>query len=107
MATVIAYTNLQTAVLVQAAIIMAVLALVIAWQERPGERRFPWSIGSAQAAATTTSLGMLITLTELKRALSNRTTAALVMVAGAYTLTEGLYDPLTVEFFVQELGLDG
>ena len=104
MATVIAFTNLQTAVLLQAGIIIAVLALVIAWQERPGERRFPWSIGSAQAAATTTSLGMLITLTELKRALSNRTTAALVMVAGAYTLTEGLYDPLTVEFFVQELG---
>jgi PAT family beta-lactamase induction signal transducer AmpG len=103
MATVIAFSNLQTAVLLQASIIIAVLALVIAWQERPGERRFPWSIGSAQAAASTASLGMRITLTELKRALSNRTTATLVMVASAYTLTEGLYDPLTVEFFVQEL----
>ena len=104
MATVIAFTNLQTAVLVQASVIIAVLALVIAWQERPGERRFPWSPGSAQGAVATASLGMLITVTELKRALSNRTTATLVIVAGTYTMAEGLYDPLTVEFFVQELG---
>jgi hypothetical protein len=105
MATVTAYTNLQTAALVQAAVIIAVLALVTAWQERPGERRFPWSPGSAQGIVAMTSFGMLITLlTELKRALSNRTTATLVFVAGTYALAEGLYDPLTVEFFVQELG---
>jgi len=104
MATVIAYTNLQTAVLAQAGVIVAVLALVIGWQERPGERRFPWSPGSAQGAVASASFGMLITLAELKRALSNRTTATLVMVAGTYSMAEGLYDPLTVEFFVQNLG---
>lgn len=104
MATVIAMTSLKTAVLLQAGMIMVVLGLVIAWLERPGERRFPWSDGSAQAAGGRSSFGPMITARELTRALSSRTTATLVLVAGTYAIAEGIYDPLTVEFFVQELG---
>ncbi len=104
MATVVAYTNLQTAVLIQAGMTIAVLTLVITWLERPGERRFPWSAGSAQGAIGKGSFGPLVTARELRRALSNRTTLALVAVAGFYAIAEGIYDPLTVEFFVQKLG---
>jgi PAT family beta-lactamase induction signal transducer AmpG len=104
MATVIAWTNLQTAVLVQAGITLAVLCLVVAWLERPGERRFPWSTGSSQATVGHNTFGMKITFRELKRALSHRTTATLVVVAAVYIMVEGLYDPLTVEYFVQHLG---
>jgi PAT family beta-lactamase induction signal transducer AmpG len=104
MATVIAHTSLRTAVVVQALIILSVLALVIAWRERPGEKRFPWSPGGAQSGVTTARFGVFLTATELRRALSTRTTAMLVGVAGTYAIAEGLYDPLTVELFVQDLG---
>jgi PAT family beta-lactamase induction signal transducer AmpG len=46
----------------------------------------------------------MITLSELKRALSTRTTATLMALAAVYTMCEGLYDPLTVEVFVQDFG---
>jgi PAT family beta-lactamase induction signal transducer AmpG len=104
MAMVIAWTSLQTAVLVQAGITLAVLGLVLAWLERPGERRFPWSQGRSQADIARGNFGIMITASELKRALSHRTTAMLVLVAATYAMAEGLYDPLTVEFFVQKLG---
>ena len=45
MAWVISATNIQTAALVQALNTLSILGLVIAWLERPGERRFPWSAG--------------------------------------------------------------
>ena len=104
MATVIAWTSLYTAVLLQAGMTLLVLALVIAWLERPGERRFPWSDGQPQPGPSAGAFGPLVTARELMRALSTRTTAALVAVAGTYVIVEGLYDPLTVEFFVQDLG---
>jgi len=104
MAIVIAHAGLTAAVLLQAAIVLAVLALVVAWRERPGEKLFPWSAGCAQVTGGMTAFGPLITARELKRALSTRTTAMLVMVAATYALAEGLYDPMTVEFFVQDLG---
>ena len=103
MAWVIAATNIQTAVVLQALITLSILGLVIAWLERPGERRFPWSAGTAQANPARGNFGLMITLTELRRALSNRTTAKLLLIAAVYVMVEGLYDPLTVEFFVQRL----
>jgi PAT family beta-lactamase induction signal transducer AmpG len=99
MATVIAHSDLQTAVLLQSGIVLAVLAVVIAWRERPGEKLLPWTPGVASSTATATSFGPVITLRELKRALSTRTTFALLLVATTYTVTEGLYDPMTVELF--------
>jgi PAT family beta-lactamase induction signal transducer AmpG len=103
MATVIASSSIQTAVLVQVCILLAVLALVIAWRERPGERLLPWSPGSPQGNVKR-SIGFLTTLRELKRALSTRTTAMLVLVGVTFVVSEGLYDPVTTEFFIQHLG---
>jgi MFS transporter, PAT family, beta-lactamase induction signal transducer AmpG len=104
MAIVIAHTSLRTAVVLQAFLILAVLALVVAWRERPGEKLLPWSAGRAAGTATETVFAPLLTLRELKRALSVRTTFMLVLFAATYGLAEGLYDPLTVELFVQQLG---
>lgn len=104
MASVIAATSLATAVFVQAGLVMIVLGLVVAWRERPGEKLLPWTCGSAQGDVARSSFGVMITAQELRRALSTRTTATLVLVAGTYAIAEGLYDPLTVEFFVQQLG---
>jgi PAT family beta-lactamase induction signal transducer AmpG len=97
MATVIAHTSLRTAVVLQALITLCVLALVIARRERRGEKRFPWSSGSAQHHGATADFGILLTARELRRALSTRTTAMLVAVAGTFSIAEGLYDPLTVQ----------
>jgi len=104
MATVIASTSLHTAVLLQAALVLGVMGIVIAWRERPGEKLLPWTKGQASPGRAGTAFGPVITLRELKRALSTRTTFMLVLVAATYIVAEGLYDPLTVEFFVQQLG---
>ncbi len=104
MATLIAWTNLNTAVVTQAVITLAILTLVIAWQERPGEKRFPWSAGHAEGVVRQQTFGVMITLSELRRALSTRTTAVLMVLAAVYPMCEGLYDPLTVEVFVQDFG---
>jgi len=104
MATIIARFDLSTAVLIQVGLLLAVFLLVIAWRERSGERLLPWSEGQAQAEITVRPFGFFITLRELKRALSHRTTLVLVAVAGTMVIAEGLYEPVTVEFFVQKLG---
>lgn len=104
MAIVISQTSLQTAVLLQAFLVMAVLVLVIAWRERPGEKLFPWSPGRAAGATGGAAFAPLLTVRELKRALSTRTTFMLVLVAATLLLASGLYEPLTVELFVQQLG---
>jgi PAT family beta-lactamase induction signal transducer AmpG len=104
MATVIAQADLKTAVLLQAFLVITVMGLVIAWRERPGEKLLPWTKGRAAPQLADNAFGPMITLRELKRALSTRTTFALVLVAGTYTAAEGLFDPLAVEYFVQELG---
>ena len=103
LATVIARYGITTAILIQTCIVLVVLVLVIAWRERAGEKRFPWSAGRAQGSAAGSDFGLLITLKELKRALSNRTTAAAVLMAMCFNICEGIYDPLTAEFFVQRL----
>jgi len=104
MAVVIARSGLQTAVVLQALLVLTVTGLVIAWRERPGEKLLPWTAGRAASTLAGGSFGPMITLRELKRALSTRTTFALVLVAATYMAAEGLFDPLTVEYFVQELG---
>jgi PAT family beta-lactamase induction signal transducer AmpG len=104
MGIVIARTSLQTAVVLQAILILVVLVLVVTWLERPGEKRFPWSEGSAQGTVGQHSFGVMITASELRRALSTRTTLMLLVVAAFQPAAWGLFDPLAVETFVQELG---
>jgi PAT family beta-lactamase induction signal transducer AmpG len=103
MATIIASFSLATAVWVQVALLLTVLLLVCACRERPGERLFPWSSGAAQIITNRAS-GFFITSSALLRALSLRTTFMLVTVALTLSVAEGLYEPVTVEFFVQRLG---
>lgn len=96
--------GIPTAVLIQAVMVLAVLGVVVAWPERAGEKRLPWSAGSAQGAAAARDFGPLITLRELKRAFSNRTTATLLAFGVIHISVDGLFYPLTTEFFVQGLG---
>jgi len=96
--------GIPTAVIIQAVMVIAVLAVVVAWPERAGEKRLPWSPGQAQGVGAARDFGPLVTLKELKRALSNRTTATLLIFGIIHVSTEGLFYPLTTEFFVQGLG---
>ena len=103
MATVVAASGIQTAVYIQVGILLLVLLLVIGWRERVGERLFPWTSGSSQSYAGK-MVSLPVTLRALKQALSTRTTAMLVLVALTMSISEGLYNPVTTEFFVQHLG---
>jgi len=104
LAIVIARTNLETAIGIQALVILAVCLLVIAARERSGERLFPWTSGSVQGSLGNQQFGLSRTLLNVKTAMSTRTTFTLMFVAVTAFLFEGLYDPLTTEFFVQHLG---
>ena len=104
MATVTDSLGIQTAVIMQVGVLVTVLLLVIKWREREGERLLPWTPGSSQSDINKTTTGFIVTARELLRALSTRTTALLVLVALSIPICEGLYDPVTTEFFVQHLG---
>jgi len=104
LAIVISRTSLEVAIGIQALVICAVCVLVIAVRERSGERLFPWSVGSAQQVSGTGQAGLSRTLLNLKQALSTRITFTLCLIAVTAFICEGLYDPLTTEFFVQKLG---
>ena len=103
MGAVIAHSSLGTAVLVQSLAILAIMLVVIAVKERPGEKRLPWSQGSAQADPNLSVAGGVIGVSkELFRALSLRTTFLAVLMAMTVSLCEGLYVPLTTDLFVQK-----
>ncbi|MEQ8857962.1 MAG: MFS transporter [Pseudomonadales bacterium] len=104
LAIVIARTSFEAALAAQALLILAVCGLLIAVRERPGERLLPWSRGAAHIPAVHQEFGLGPTLRNLMTALSTRTTFLLVLVAATAMVCEGLYDPLTTEFFVQKLG---
>jgi PAT family beta-lactamase induction signal transducer AmpG len=103
MGVIIASSSVQTAVLVQALGIIAILLVVLAVRERAGERLFPWSQGSTQVPESHhVKGGVLGVARELFRALSTRTTFLAMLMAGTVNLGEGLYVPLTTELFVQK-----
>lgn len=104
MAWLVVATSLETAVLVQSLMICAVLVLLIQIPERRGEKKFPWSAGVAMAVNARMQRSLGKTFSELKRALSTRTTFSLALFASLYIVGEGLFDPLVAEMFVQKLG---
>jgi PAT family beta-lactamase induction signal transducer AmpG len=104
LAVVIARHGMEVAIAAQALFILAVCGLVIAVRERRGEKTLPWSAGAAQGIGASQQFGLSHTIINLKRALSTRTTFTLLIVASTALVAEGLYDPVTTEFFVQRLG---
>ena len=103
MAIVVSRSGIATAMLIQAGMALAVLTLVLFIRERPGNRLLPWGDHTPDKTSVSKPFGFLITMKELLRALSNRTTATLVLIACGYNVLEGLYDPLVAEFFVQDM----
>ena len=104
MAIIISRSGMSAAILVQAIVILAVCVLVVVARERAGERLLPWSRGSAQGHVEHQQFGFRLTMRNLRLAMSTRTTFTLIFVALTAFLCEGLYDPLTTEFFIQKLG---
>ncbi|MFN0059877.1 MAG: MFS transporter [Planctomycetota bacterium] len=99
--------GIETAVLLQALTVIAIMGLVVALRERAGERLTPWSRGADATLVVAQRLlpgGMIGVVRELKRALSTRTTALAVLMAMTVPLCEGLYVPLTTDLFVQDFG---
>ena len=103
MAIVIDRSGIPTAMLMQAAMVIAVMLLIVAVYERPGNRRFPWEPHDDHVEVDR-PFGFMITIKELIRALSNRTTFTLVFIAFAYKLVEGIYEPLVAELLIQDFG---
>ena len=104
MAIIISRSGMPAAIVVQAIVILAVCVLVIVARERAGERLFPWSPGAAQGHVAHQQFGFGLTMRNLRLAMSTRTTFTLIFVSLTAFLCEGLYDPLTTEFFIQKLG---
>ncbi len=104
LAIVIARAGLEAAIVLQASVILAVCALVVLGRERAGERLLPWLPGRAQPVPGREEYGFLPTMVNLKAAMLTRTGFVLALIAATAMICEGLYDPLTTQFFVQKLG---
>ena len=100
---VIATWDIATAVVIQAGLIFAIFLVVLTIRERPGEKGLPGSKGSRQAPEGANAAGFFSVLSELKRALSLKTTFLAAVMACTVNLCEGLYAPLTTDVFVQGL----
>jgi PAT family beta-lactamase induction signal transducer AmpG len=106
MATVIAHWSLDMGMRLMAAMILLIMLLPLLVSERPTDKRFPWSRGTAAAVARARAVrtGPIRVVRELFRAFGLRTTFMALGIAFVTLICEGLHVPVTAELFTQELG---
>jgi len=95
--------GLETCVYAQIGILLAIMTVPLLILERPGERRMPWSPGTAQGIAASNTRPPLEILRDVLRAYSLPT----LMVYVVFTLTKlvgiGIVEVVTDPLYTQEL----
>jgi PAT family beta-lactamase induction signal transducer AmpG len=106
MASVIAVWDLESGMRLMAGVILLIMLLPLLIPEHPGDKRFPWSPGTAAARqrAAAVRTGPVRVVRELLRAFGLRTTFLALGVALVAFICEGLSVPVTAELFIQEIG---
>ena len=103
--TLIAYSGLQAATLVLAALIAASLLLVLVTRERPGERLLPWTSGGASQRNLDLHLGAFgPIIRDLFAAMFTRQTLILIPAFMAITASWGIFLGLGPLYAANELG---
>ena len=105
--TIIVFTGLKGAILLQIPILMGLMVAPLMMTERPGERRFPWEkndeIGREEADAEATNQNFADIFAKIKTALSLRS-AYLSIVLSLTVSLHFLLIPVLPLLFVRELG---
>lgn len=97
--------GLETAVLLQFAVLMVIMLFPLLFLERAGEKRLPWSSGQANVAAGEASLRSPLEVTmDLIRAFSLRTTLAFFVYGIFHVIGWGLVEVYSKALCTQQLG---
>ena len=99
-----AKTDLRDAALVLAVCIGAIMLLPLLLRERPGERRFPWSGGSAHPTSLAMGGSAWRVVARLVRAFSLRSTLVGALFALGLMLSVGLLGACSSVLLIQDLG---
>ena len=84
--------------------ILVIAACVLAVREREGEKRLPWSKGSAGSTRVQALRSPIVVLSELFRALSKWTTGAAVVLSIITSISAGIFIPLASDTFINVFG---
>ncbi len=105
MAQVMAAWGLSAAVLLQFVLLLAIMLLPLLVLERAGEKRFPWSPGTANEAGQGSSLrSPLEVLKNLAQGFALRATLAFAVVGTIKTIGHGLAEVVSKTLYTQQLG---
>ncbi len=98
--------NLNITLQVMAVGILVIAACVLAVREREGEKRFPWSKGTAGSTGVQALRSPIVVLAELSRALSKWTTGAAVVLSIITSISAGIFIPLASDTFINVFNWD-
>ncbi len=104
LATVMAGSGMRTALVVQTAALLGIMAFPLLLREREGERLLPWSAGKASQATQAVASSAASLFRDLLKAFSLRTTLAAVALALTAYLGAGVLSVVGAVFFTKDLG---
>ncbi len=97
--------GMAATMVVQAALLAAIMLLPLLIRERPGERLLPWSPGAASPQTESLEERSFLSLVmDLVRAFSRRSSLLAAVVAVLALLPSGLLSPIANILFIQDLG---
>ena len=101
---VINWGGISACVWVQVALLAVVLIVPLVFLERPGERRLPWSVGSAQGDNISNVRSPLTAIVETIRAISVPTLAVYVVFTLVVLLGSGINEVVVNTLYIKRLG---
>jgi PAT family beta-lactamase induction signal transducer AmpG len=100
----IAYYGFSAAILAQFVSLLLIMLFPLLMLERPGERRFPWSVGKASESGGTASVRNPVTVAgDLMKGFSLRSTALFIIFGVTAVVGWGLVEVLTKPLYTQDL----
>ena len=103
--TVVAYSGLRTALVLQTALLLLIMLFPLLLRERPGDRLLPWSRDEGGTTSETERISSVVALFgNLFRAFSLKSTLFAAALAIFAHLSSGLLSTVMSVFFIQELG---
>ena len=101
---VINWGGIEACVWVQVALLAVIVLVPMLFLERPGERRLPWSAGSAQGENTTSARNPLTTIVLTIKALSVPTLAVYIVFSLFKLFGTGINEVVVNTLYIKHLG---
>ncbi len=101
---VINWGGIEACVWVQVALLAVIMLVPLLFLERPGERRLPWSAGSAQGDNTSSVRSPIVAIQETFKALTLPTLAVYVVFTLVKLLGTGINEVVVNTLYIKQLG---